>query len=61
VKVIAGQVTAMNRDARTLAFGPTIIRVSGRVSLVGIVVGSSVTVVFEGLNGRLVAVEIQQP
>jgi hypothetical protein len=59
--VLVGRVTAVDRVARTLSFGPTTIRLPESLSLTWIVVGRSVLVVYEELDGALIATDVRQP
>ncbi len=59
VQVIAGRVTAIDRDARTLSLGSMTFRLPNSLSLTGIDVGTSVSVVYEDLAGVLTAVQLR--
>ena len=60
MQVLAGRVSAVDRDARTLSIGPTSVTVPSSLSLAGIDVGTSVSLVYEDLSGSLVAVDLRR-
>jgi hypothetical protein len=58
MQVLAGRVTAIDRDRRTISFGQTTLTVAPTLSFAGINVGTSLSVVFEDFDGVLMAVEL---
>ncbi len=58
MQVLAGSVTAIDRDVRTIALGPSTFTAAPNVSLAGIDVGASISVIYENFDGVLVAVDL---
>jgi hypothetical protein len=58
-QILAGRVTAMDREARTLRVGDQTFTLKPDVRLTGIQIGASVSVLFEqAADGVLVAIEL---